>query len=111
MPFVRGPDWGYQIFVICLILYPQFTAQPFLIWPWLRKMQISESVFWVWTLLFNGGCFCIWWSYYLACSTDPGGVPDGWVLLYSGADMLEADHDLGACIYQENGAGSSANCH
>lgn len=74
--------------VLFLISFPGLTGQIFVVWPWfftsydwIPTGQFSEwfKVF-SWLILFNvllGGLYV---NYYLACATDPGGVPHDWVI-------------------------------
>jgi palmitoyltransferase ZDHHC6 len=83
---MSGSDWAYQVFVSFLIAFPQLTAQPFLIWPWLEGWT-----WWLWLITFNTGCFLIWHSYYLSCTTLPGSVPPQWQPPY----LSTTHHDTG----------------
>ncbi|KAG0331216.1 Palmitoyltransferase [Podila horticola] len=62
--------------VVLLIAYIAVTSQIFVFIPWLMHISLQRTL----TVLipFNMGVACIYWHYYLACTTEPGSPPRGW---------------------------------
>lgn len=72
------PGWIFIVGVVCLISTIAYTSQLFIILPAL-EWSYAESVKLL--LPFNLLVLMVFYNYYLACATDPGRIPDGWVCL------------------------------
>ncbi|EIW86996.1 zf-DHHC-domain-containing protein [Coniophora puteana RWD-64-598 SS2] len=81
-------------FVLLLILFPVYSIQIFVIWPWYGSVLSVELLSLL--LPFNFLSLMLLWNYSSCITTDPGGVPDSWEPDIKSGDGYEVKRLTGA---------------
>lgn len=73
--FFEGPDAAFQVGVLGVIVFVHSITVLGVLPPWLGFTGIGLAV----QVTGNALAAMIYYTYYLAATTDPGGVPPSWV--------------------------------